>query len=348
MTESEHTFSALSMRFLTTANFAKMGWQDFEIQIPVHVSGLSVYRYTNVISPLGSGNVSKKEIAPSLFGCSMVIYIEYFEEFGSWSQAPHSNQGMEEIHGWCLQHCPKRKSGGAPQIPKFHWSTHKIQPAILCLSSLLSRFEWVLQEDLQIHACTGLFQWGETPSSCCWCIPKTRSPLNKREDVVYHWECQADGCNSPHMWEKHPGPSGRGSWKNSKSNTSAILKHCMDHHHLLPSINNFAIIDKDHSQVTQEAKEAIHIRRLDPSLNQNIVKMSIPHCFDPLIRAKPKHPCVGVLSQSMTPVDEIAPPSQIPGLNLTQFYNIGTFRPNQVQFIAKHSTRACRARNLFN
>ena len=70
--------------------------------------------------------------------------------------------------------------------------------------------------------------------------------------------------------------------------TSAILKHCMEHHHPLPSINNFTIIDKDSSQVTQEAKEAIHIRRLDPSLNWNIGKMSIPHCFDPLIRAKPK------------------------------------------------------------
>ena len=76
--------------------------------------------------------------------------------------------------------------------------------------------------------------------------------------------------------------------------------------------------------------------------------MSIPHCFDPLISAKPKHPHVGVLSQSMAPIDEVAAVSQIPGLNLTQFHNIGTFRPNQVQHIPRHSTRACRARNLFN
>ena len=48
------------------------------------------------------------------------------------------------------------------------------------------------------------------------------------------------------------------------------------------------------------------------------------------------------------PVDEIAPPSQIPGPNLTQFNNIGTFRPNVAQHIPKPSTRACRARNLFN
>ena len=73
-------------------------------------------------------------------------------------------------------------------------------------------------------------------------------------------------------------------------------------------------LDKDPSQIIREAKEAIHIRRLDPNLNQNIGKMSIPHCFDPLIGAKPKHPHVGALSQTAPhSVDEIALPSQIPG-----------------------------------
>ena len=44
-------------------------------------------------------------------------------------------------------------------------------------------------------------------------------------------------------------------------------------------------------------------------------------------------------------VDEVALLSQIPGLNLTQFNNIGTFRPNVAQHIPKPSIRACRARN---
>ena len=115
----------------------------------------------------------------------------------------------------------------------------------------------------------------------------------------------------------------------------------------LPSITDFNIIDKNPSQITWEAKEAIHIRRLDPSLNRNIGKMSIPHCFDHLLGAKPKHPCVGALVAPQS-VDEIAPPSQIPGLKLTQFNNIGNFRPNVAQHIPRPSTRACRARNLFN
>ena len=135
--------------------------------------------------------------------------------------------------------------------------------------------------------------------------------------------------------------------EHSKSTTSAILKHCKDFHHPLPSINDFNIIDKDPSQVTREAKEAIHIRRLDPSLNRNIGKMSIPHCFDNLLGAKPKNPRVGELSVEPS-VEEVAPPTQIPGINLTQFNNIGNFRPNVAIHIPRHSTRACRARNLFN
>ena len=77
--------------------------------------------------------------------------------------------------------------------------------------------------------------------------------------------------------------------------------------------------------------------------------MSIPHCFDPLLGTKPKHPQVGALSQvAPQSVDEIAPLSQTPGLNLTQFNNIGNFRPDMAQHIPRPSTRACRARNLFN
>ena len=79
-----------------------------------------------------------------------------------------------------------------------------------------------------------------------------------------------------------------------------------------------------------------------------IGKMSVPHCFDSLIGAKPKHPWVGLLSQAPHPVDEVAPPSQIPGLNLTQLNEIGTFRPNPHQFLDRWSTRACRARALQN
>ena len=176
--------------------------------------------------------------------------------------------------------------------------------------------------------------------------PKDKVPNDQKKDLVYHWECKADGCKSSYIGETSRALGERVK-EHSKSTTSAILKHCKDFHHPLPSINDFNIVDKDPSQVTREAKEAIHIRRLDPSLNRNIGKMSIPHCFDNLLGAKPKHPRVGELSVAPS-VEEVAPPTQIPGINLTQFNNIGNFRPNVAIHIPRHSTRACRARNLFN
>ena len=178
--------------------------------------------------------------------------------------------------------------------------------------------------------------------------PKDKISINQKKDLVYHWECKADGCNSSYIGDVGFALCKRVK-ERSKSTTSAILKHCKDFHHPLPSISDFSIIDKDPSQITREAKEAIHIRRLDPNLNRNIGKMSIPHCFDPLLWAKCKHPQVGALSQvAPQSVGEIAPPSQTPGLNLTQFNNIGNFRPDVAQHIPRPSTRACRARNLFN
>ena len=41
--------------------------------------------------------------------------------------------------------------------------------------------------------------------------------------------------------------------------------------------------------------------------------MSIPHCFDNLLGAKPKHPRVGELSVAPS-IEEVAPPTQIPGI----------------------------------
>ena len=155
--------------------------------------------------------------------------------------------------------------------------------------------------------------------------PKDKNSIDQKKHVVYHWECQADGCRYSYVGETSRA-LGKRVKEHCKSSTSAILKHCTNHHHHLPSLSNFNIIDKDPSQVTWKAKEAIHVHRLDPNLNRNIGKMSIPHCFDPLLGVKPKHPQVDLLSQAQEPVDETAPLSQIPGLNLTQFHNIRTFR----------------------
>ena len=88
--------------------------------------------------------------------------------------------------------------------------------------------------------------------------PKRQNLNRTKEDIVYHWECQADGCKSAYIGETSR-TLGERVKEHCKLSTSAILKHCTDLHHPLPTISNFNIIDKDPSQITREAKEAIHI-----------------------------------------------------------------------------------------
>ena len=178
--------------------------------------------------------------------------------------------------------------------------------------------------------------------------PKDKVSNDQKKDLVYHWECKADGCKSSYIGETSRALGERVK-EHSKLTTSAILKHCKVFvvTTLSPPSMTSALSIKTLPRSPERPSLAIHIRRLDPSLNRNIGKMSIPHCFDNLLGAKPKHPRVGELSVAPS-AEEVAPPTQIPGINLTQFNNIGNFRPNVAIHIPRHSTRACRARNLFN
>ena len=103
--------------------------------------------------------------------------------------------------------------------------------------------------------------------------------------------------------------------------------------HPLPNIDQFKIIDQEKSQIADEAKEAIHIRKLDPGLNRNVGEMVIPHVFDSILGIKPKNPCVAsLLSQELG--------SQGISINFTQFHSCTDERVNHC------SNRAQRARNF--
>ena len=173
--------------------------------------------------------------------------------------------------------------------------------------------------------------------------PEDKIPIDLKKDIVYHWECQVDRCKSFYI-----GETSRALGERESRNIANPQPQPYSNTVLTFTIPYFNIINKDPSQITWEAKETIHIWRLDHNSNRNIGKMSIPHCFDHLIGAKPKHLWMGLLSKVQDSVDEVAPSSQIPGLNVTQFNHIGTFRPNIILNIAKYSTRACRAKNLLN
>ena len=60
-----------------------------------------------------------------------------------------------------------------------------------------------------------------------------KSSTDQKKDIVYHWECQADGCKSSYIGETSRALGERVK-EHSKSTTSTILKHCKDFHHPLP------------------------------------------------------------------------------------------------------------------
>ena len=159
--------------------------------------------------------------------------------------------------------------------PLLHPETgNEIKKQFFYLCPLLFRSKWGLQKDLQVHTHTGCLK-GVNMLKSLLMHPKDKVTMDQKKDLVYHWQYQADGCKSYCVGEM--------SWsqerakEHAKSTTLAKHKHCTDFHHPLPSVTNFSIIARDPSRVTREAKEAIHIRRLDPDLNRNIGKMVIPH-----------------------------------------------------------------------
>ena len=73
-----------------------------------------------------------------------------------------------------------------------------------------------------------------------------------------------------------------------EGSNSAIYQHCSTKGHPCPNVDQFKVIDQEKSQIAREAKEAIHIQKLDPELNRNVGKVVIPHVFDSLFGYKAK------------------------------------------------------------
>ena len=53
--------------------------------------------------------------------------------------------------------------------------------------------------------------------------PKDRISIDQQKDIVYHWECQADGCKSAYVSETSSA-LGEQVKEHCKSSTSAIIK----------------------------------------------------------------------------------------------------------------------------
>ena len=107
-------------------------------------------------------------------------------------------------------------------------------------------------------------------------------PTQLHKDVVYQWTCPEDNYNSSYIGESSTCFESRVKEHNTSS-TSTIFQHSITHNHPKTDISQFKLIDQDRKQVSIEAREAIHIRRNNPSLNHNIGKMNIPKIFNQIL-----------------------------------------------------------------
>ena len=165
--------------------------------------------------------------------------------------------------------------------------------------------------------------------------PKDKVDPSLKKDVVYQWSCTKPNCKSSYIRETSRSLCDCVKEHSKEGSNSAIYQHCSTKGHPLLNIDQFKVIDQEKSQIALEAKEAIHIQKLDPELKRNVDKMVIPHVFDSILGIKPKNSCVAsLLSQEIG--------SQDIGINLTQFHSCIDKRVNCC------SNRAQRARNLIS
>ena len=165
--------------------------------------------------------------------------------------------------------------------------------------------------------------------------PKDKVDPSLKKDIIYQWSCTKPNCKSSYIGETSRSLCERAKEHSKEGSNSAIYQHCSSKGHPQPNVDQFKVIDQEKSQIAREAKEAIHIRKLDPELNRNMGKMVIPHVFDSLLGIKPKNPRIASLLSQETGSQDI-------GIGLTQFHSRIDQRVNLC------SNRAQRARNFFS
>ena len=124
--------------------------------------------------------------------------------------------------------------------------------------------------------------------------PKDKIDPSLKKDVIYQWSCTKPNCKFSYIGETSRSHSEHVQEHSKERSNSAIYLHCSTKGHPLPNIDHFKVkvIDQEKSQIAHEAKEAIHIQKLDPELNGNVDKMVIPCVFDSILGIKPKNPHV--------------------------------------------------------
>ena len=89
--------------------------------------------------------------------------------------------------------------------------------------------------------------------------PKDKVDPSLKKDVIYQWSCTKPNCKSSYIRETSRSLSEHVQEHGKEGSNSAIYQHCSTKGHPLPNMDQFKAIDQEKSQISHEAKEAIHI-----------------------------------------------------------------------------------------
>ena len=113
--------------------------------------------------------------------------------------------------------------------------------------------------------------------------PKDQIPDAHKTAIIYHWKCPTNNCTAEYIGETNRSLKERVSDYRNQT-TSAIRNHHISTKHPKAELKDFSIIDRESNILHCSAKEALHIRIKDPSLNRNIGKVRIPTVFNKLFK----------------------------------------------------------------
>ena len=172
---------------------------------------------------------------------------------------------------------PRQKTNKKPNpsMGKFIEGTRVVIPYIKCLSEqyrhTLARYR------------VRVFFKGTSTIKTLLMHPKDPIPDAHKIDIIYPWECPANNCTAEYTGNTNRFLKERVSDHRNQT-TSVIRSHNISTKHPKAELKDFTIVNRESNTLHHQAKEALHIRIKDPSLNRNIGKVRIPTVFNKLLK----------------------------------------------------------------
>ena len=98
-------------------------------------------------------------------------------------------------------------------------------------------------------------------------------------------KCPAHNCRAEYIGETNRSLKERVSDHRNET-TSVIRNHRTSTKHPEAELKDFTKIDRNNNALHHQAKEALHIRIKDPSVNRNIGKVSLPSILSTILHMK--------------------------------------------------------------